>query len=159
MRRCAHRLRPSCMTLFFCVLDGAGNPLLVTDRPRGRLMDGFPAEDLLAAVKSFDASDPKCQSCSVYTSVAYFREWMVRTIKGRSEPSRCSLSPKYEPQERIPAGWRQTRPLCKSEVNRRRSDRSLAPSLRTICAKASVYILPLIHTMLRRRVKTDPLSK
>ena len=139
----------------FDVLGGAGSPLLVTDRPHGRLTGGLPKEDLLAAVKSFDAEDPKCQSCSVYTTVAYFREWMLRTIRGKSEPSRCLLSPEYEPRERIPFSWRSTRPQCTSQVKRRRRDRSRADGPRQ-----SVYLCSPPDTYrVRRRVKRRQLRR
>ena len=78
--------------MFF--VDESAHPLLLVDQPKGHLDRGQPEEDLLVGLMSFDTPHAKCPSCSVYTSVAYFREWVLKTMNGSLLPSRCVLLPR-----------------------------------------------------------------
>ena len=79
---------------FVSSIGESAHPLLLVDRPKGHLERGQPEEDLLVGLMSFHAPHAVCPSCSVYTSVAYFREWVLETMKGSFLPSRCVLLPK-----------------------------------------------------------------
>ena len=76
-----------------------GSPLVVADTMKGKLVKGSPTEDLLVGIKSFGTSDPEGKTCAVYTSVSFFRTWIMKTIGGKTKPSRCMLVPQAEPEK------------------------------------------------------------
>ena len=80
----------------FAFLGEMGSPLVVADTMKGKLVKGSPTEDLLVGIKSFGTSDPEGKTCAVYTSVSFFRTWIMKTIGGKTKPSRCMLVPKAE---------------------------------------------------------------
>ena len=77
-------------------LGEMGSPLVVADTMKGKLVKGSPTEDLLVGIKSFGTSDSEGKTCAVYTSVSFFRTWIMKTIGGKTKPSRCMLVPKAE---------------------------------------------------------------
>ena len=124
----------------------SGSPLLLADHPRGRLKKGDPSEDLLVGVMSASFADPKRQSPSVYTNVAYFRKWILDTIEGRSSPSRCVRQPKAEHREQPHLARQQPEPSSSpAQVEN--------PISRTVCLpssaeRASIPQLPVVVSMI-----------
>ena len=90
-----------------------GSPLVVADTMKGKLVKGSPTEDLLVGIKSFGTSDPEGKTCAVYTSVSFFRTWIMKTIGGKTKPSRCMLVPQAEPEKEL-----QQKPVEASQVDK-----------------------------------------
>ena len=85
-----------------CVPQGLdGGPLLVADVPCD-VKKGYPGEDLVVGVMSYDPDRPEYGECSIQTSVAYYRNWILKTMAGKTPPSECmekepSPSPPVQP--------------------------------------------------------------
>ena len=52
---------------------------------------GSPIEDLLVGVTSFDPDRPDYGECSIHTSVAHYRNWILATMAGKIPPSTCKV--------------------------------------------------------------------
>ena len=87
-----------------CVLQGLdGGPLLVADGPCN-VGKGYPDEDLVVGVMSYDPDRPEYGECSIQTSVAYYRDWILNTMDGLTPPSECKLkkkTPSPSPEESV----------------------------------------------------------
>ena len=74
-----------------------GSPLTVADWPCD-LDKGYPSEDLMVGVMSIDpVNKEKEPTCSTYTSISYFRDWMMNVMNGNVPPSECTAPPETSP--------------------------------------------------------------
>ena len=97
-------------------LGEKGSPVLLADRPKGKLAKGNPSEDLLVGFMSFSTSDSDGKTCAVYTSVSFFRTWIMKTIGGKTKPSRCMFVPKAEPKKEPHDQKDQEKPAAGTQV-------------------------------------------
>ena len=81
-----------------CVVLGLeGAPLVMADWPYDDLGKGYPSEDLIVGVMSFDPPYPVCGQCSIHTSVSYYRDWITKTMAESISPTKCLPKPKMTP--------------------------------------------------------------
>ena len=79
------------------VLGLEGAPLVLADWPYDDLGKGYPSEDLIVGVMSFDPPYPICGQCSIHSSVSYYRDWITKTMAGTIPSSKCLPKPKAKP--------------------------------------------------------------
>ena len=79
------------------VLQGLdGGPVVVADGPCD-VGKGYPGEDLLVGVTSYDPYLPYYRDCNVLTSISYYRDWILETMAGKTPPSECKIKEKPSP--------------------------------------------------------------